>query len=88
MFLNRAAELVIGSSDPIQSGTSILGQAPVELGIKLLYNWRWNVVLDKLASAQKEANLEGHDGPVHELDAVVSNTNFTYERYFRYWTRY
>jgi hypothetical protein len=84
VFLNRAAERAIGSSDPIQSGTSALGQGPVDLGINLLYNRMWNVVLDKLVTAQKEANSDGNTCPVHKLDAVVSNTNLTYEeRHFR-----
>lgn len=42
------------------------------------------MVLDKLVSAHKEAILEGNEAPVHELDAVVSNTSLTYDqRHFR-----
>ncbi len=72
---------MFGSPDPIQSaGKGILGRGPAELGIKLLYNRIWKVVLDKLVSAQDEANSEGNEAPVHELDAVVLNTSLAYER--------
>jgi hypothetical protein len=80
VFLNRAAERVIGNPDPIQLGNNILGQGPVELGIKLLYNRIWNVVLDKLVAAEKVASSEYNDCPVHEVDAVVSNISLTYEQ--------
>jgi hypothetical protein len=85
VFLNRAADQLIGSPDPIQSpAESIHGQGPAELGIKLLYNRTWTVVLDKLVSAHKEAISEGSEAPVHELGAVVSNTSLTYDqRHFR-----
>jgi len=82
--LNRAAERTIGSSNPIQTETSILGQGPGDLGIKLLYNRRWDVVLDRLVAAHEETVLEGRQCPVHELDAVVSNTDLMYDdRHFR-----
>ena len=79
VFANRAAERVIGSLDPVPTGTGILGQGPVELGIQLLYNRKWNVVLERLMVAQKEAYAEERDRPVHELDAVVSNATLTYD---------
>jgi hypothetical protein len=83
VFLNRAAGRVFGSPDTLQT-TNILGQEPVELGIKLLHNLTWNVVLDELVKAQKEAISTETDCPVHEVDAVVSNTNLTCdERDFR-----
>ncbi|PMD19299.1 hypothetical protein NA56DRAFT_690619 [Hyaloscypha hepaticicola] len=84
VFFNRAAGRVIGSPDTLQTSTNILGQEPVELGIKLLHNLTWKVVLDELVEAQKDAISTGTDCPVHEVDAVISNTNLTCdERNFR-----
>jgi hypothetical protein len=85
VYLNQAAERVFGSPGPIQSpGESIIGQSPAELGVKLLYNRIWNVVLDKLVLAQEEATSKGNEAPVHELDVLVSNTSLTYEqKHFR-----
>jgi len=77
-FANRAAERLVGSPDPIQSpGRGILDQGPAELGIKLLYNRIWNVVLDKLVSVQKQASSEGKEQPVHEVDIMVLNSSLT-----------
>ncbi len=84
IFLNRAAGRVIGSLDTLQTSTNIPGQEPVELGIKLLHDLTWNVVLDELVEAQKYVISSGTDCPVHEVDAVVSNTHLTSdERNFR-----
>jgi len=93
VFANRAAGRVLGLPDPIQSHNGkIIDRSPAELGIKLLYNRSWDVVLDKLVSAHKLVIAEGEsvsatpgtEGPVHEADAVVSNTSLTYaEKHFR-----
>jgi hypothetical protein len=85
VFLNRAAERVIGSPDLIQSPEkSIFGQGLADLGVMLLHNRTWSIVLNKLVSEQKEADTEGKEAPVHELDAMVCNTSLTYyERHFR-----
>ncbi|KAG4435186.1 hypothetical protein IFR05_009325 [Cadophora sp. M221] len=85
IFANRAAGRILGSPDPIQSpGKGILGQAPADLGIKLLYNRNWDVALSRLAVAHDRAVSEGHEGPVHEIDAVVQSPSLPFaERHFR-----
>jgi hypothetical protein len=80
VFFNRAAEGVIRSPDTLQTPTNILGQEPVELWIQLLHNLAWEVVLDELVEAQKDAISAGTDRPVHEVDAVVSNTSLTFDK--------
>jgi hypothetical protein len=53
------------------------------LGVKLLYNRKWEVVLDKLASAQKLARVEVTAYPendlVHEPDTVLDNRKLGFE---------
>ena len=93
VFANRAAERVLGHTDPIQPhNDKILGQSPTDLGIKLQCNRPWGVVLDKLVLAQKLAGAEGENlaatlgnaGLVHEADVLVSNANTAHgERHFR-----
>ncbi|KAH6694228.1 M4WV, histidine kinase-group IX protein [Leptodontidium sp. MPI-SDFR-AT-0119] len=85
VFANRAAERILGSPDPIQSpGKGITGRAPADLGIKLLHNRNWDVVLSRLAAAHDHAVSEGIEGPVHEIDAVVSTPSLPFsERHFR-----
>ncbi|KAH7369519.1 M4WV, histidine kinase-group IX protein [Rhexocercosporidium sp. MPI-PUGE-AT-0058] len=85
VFVNRAAERILGSGDPIQPPEKgVLGRAPVDLGIKLLYNRKWDVVLARLAAAHDQAVLEGNDGPVDEFDAVVSTPGLSFaERHFQ-----
>lgn len=85
IFANRAAERALGSRDPIQSPSKgILGRAPTDLGIKLLYNREWDVVLSRLAAAHDQAVAEGNEGPVHEIDAVISTPSLSFaERHFR-----
>jgi hypothetical protein len=81
---NKAAERLLGNPNPIQStAPRILGQTLAELGIKLLLNLQWNVVLDELVSARNLANDEGNQCPVHEVDALVSNEGFSHERNVR-----
>lgn len=55
------------------------------MGINLLDNRLWDVVLERLVAAQKTALEEGEiGGTVHELDAVVSNERLNNgERHFR-----
>ncbi|KAI9049423.1 hypothetical protein LZ554_006457 [Drepanopeziza brunnea f. sp. 'monogermtubi'] len=78
VLANRAAERILGSRENIQSpGKEILGSGPAEIGIRLLYNRIWNAVLDRLVSAQEQAVSEGNDGPVHGVDAVVTDPTTT-----------
>lgn len=89
IFANRAFERVSGSYDPIQAtGPRIVDQTLADLGVKLLYNRKWEVVVDKLESAQKLARVEGttylENDLVHEADAVLKNQTVGFEeRYFR-----
>lgn len=85
IFANRAAERMLGSRDPLQSpGTGIVGSAPADMGINLLYNRLWDVVLDRLASVQEHVAAEGSECSVHEVDAVVDNPATSYSnRHFR-----
>ncbi|KAG4416062.1 hypothetical protein IFR04_010825 [Cadophora malorum] len=62
----------------------ILGRPPNDLGIRLLYNRIWEAVLDRLVGVHQQAIAEGIEGPVHEIDAVVSTPGLSYaERHFR-----
>ncbi|CZT10706.1 related to histidine kinase [Rhynchosporium graminicola] len=85
VFANRKAEQVLGSRDPVRSSRKgILGQAPGDVGIKLLYNREWSVLLARIAAAHFHTSLEGDNGPVHEIDAVVSTPNLSFaKRHFR-----
>ena len=92
VFATRAAERVLGYRDPTQSyNDKILDRSLTDLGIKLLHNRPWGIVLDKLVLAQKLAGAGeslaatlGNDGPAHEADVLVSNANTAHgERHFR-----
>lgn len=84
-FANQAAEKLLGSRDRIQSqNSSIQGHGPDALGISLLYNRKWDRVLDKLVAAQQQVVSNGHDGPVHDIDAAVSSSSLSFDdRHFR-----
>jgi hypothetical protein len=88
VFVNRALERIIGSPDYLQSIESqILGHSLTELGIRLLYNRTWEMVLDKLASAEG-ASSEGKEisenDKVHEADVLLENSHLNFEdRHFR-----
>ncbi|KUJ15072.1 M4WV, histidine kinase-group IX protein [Mollisia scopiformis] len=88
IFANRGGQRVLGSTDPTRSPElGIAGKTPTELGIKLLYNRQWNVVLDKFLSEQKSARSEGkgiNEDAIHEVDAVVTNSHLNFEeKYYR-----
>lgn len=89
IFANRALERILGFYDTIPTtGPEMVGQTPADLGVKLLYNRKWDVVLDKLASTQKLARVEGttylENDLVHEADAVLDNQTLGFEeKHFR-----
>ncbi|KAI6714863.1 hypothetical protein PZA11_007741 [Diplocarpon coronariae] len=77
VFANRAGQRLLASRNPVQSSAEgILGFSPADLGIRLLYNRVWATVLDRLESAQAQA--EGEAGIVHEVDAMVLNSTMSY----------
>ena len=76
LFANRAAEKILGSPHPIKAlGNGITGRRLEELGVRLLGDRKWDVVLDEVLnggdggkeernntrSGAKESVVDGHD---------------------------
>lgn len=85
VFTNQAAAELLVQADPIRSSShDIYGRSPSDLGINLLHNRFWDVVLDKLLAAQSVVSKGEITNIVYELDVVVESHILSYdERYFR-----
>jgi hypothetical protein len=84
VFANKAAEKLLGNPKPIHStAPRVPGQTPTELGLKLLHNLQWNVVLEDLVSAHNRADDDWNECPAHEVDALVSNETLDHEKNVR-----
>lgn len=85
VFANRAAGQLLASRNTVQpSNRNILGVGPTELGIKLLYNRIWSVVLDRLLASHEHTSSSGGESPVYGVDVSVSRHNLSHEeRHFR-----
>lgn len=88
VFANRAAQKVLGDPDTTQPlEHELTGKTPAEVGIELLYNRVWNVVLDQFLCKEKLSSSQGEgsiDNLIHEVDAVVLRSHPKFEeKHFR-----
>jgi len=92
VFANRAAERLLGWSDPPQTQElEILGRTPSDLRIKLLYNRVWKTGLDQVVASReddpKDESFEKETGRAssrRDADVAILNEKLAFkEKHYR-----